>query len=90
MGRFMIQASHTPEECLDILDEYVKAGAHYLTHTEWGCDENVHTGWIVVEAESDAEARLMVPPIIRNKALLVRLTTYSPEQIKKFHEKYGT
>ncbi len=45
-----------------------------------------HTAWIIVEAESDAEARLMVPPVIRDTALLVKLNRFTPEQIMELHK----
>lgn len=42
----------------------------------------VHTAWLLVEAGSEAEARLMVPPAIRNTASLVKITKFTPEQIR--------
>ncbi len=86
MTRYLIQAAHEPEECVKMLHSYLQAGAHYLTHAEWGCEENVHQAWIIIEAESDAAARLMVPPVIRNSALVVRLNRFTPDQIRAFHE----
>jgi hypothetical protein len=84
----MIQASHdpTPAACLRMLDEFLRAGAHYLTHADWGCMDGHHAAWITVEADSDAEARLMVPPVIRNTALLVKLNRFTPEQIRGMHK----
>jgi hypothetical protein len=86
MPRFVIQAEHTPEDCVKVLDAILRAGAHYLTNTDWGCEDGVHTAWIIVEAESHQEARLMVPPVLRNRALLVALNKFSPDQIRAFHE----
>lgn len=28
----------------------------------------VHTGWAIIEAENEAEARLAVPPLVRGQA----------------------
>ena len=88
MLRYMIQASHdpAPDACMQLLDAFLQAGAHYLTNAEWGCEAGEHTAWIIVEADSDDEARLMVPPNIRNTALLVRLNRFTPEQIRQFHQ----
>ncbi|HXG36115.1 MAG TPA: hypothetical protein VNL15_04030 [Dehalococcoidia bacterium] len=86
MARYMIEASHTPEDCVRVLDLYLRAGAHYLTHAEWGCEDGVHTAWIIVDAETPDEARLRVPPVIRNTASLVKLCKFAPEQIRAFHE----
>jgi hypothetical protein len=86
VARYIIEDTHEVEDCLKLLDAFMQAGAHYLTKAEWGCEAGDHTAWIVVEAESDAEARNMVPPIIRSRARLVRLNRFTPEQIRGFHE----
>jgi len=85
MVRYIIEASHdpTPAACLRLLDAFAKAGSSYLTHTDWGCLAGVHKAWIIVEAENDDDARLMVPPVIRGSALLVRLNKFTPEQIRE-------
>ncbi len=88
MARYMIEALHDPTQaaCLRLLDAFAKAGAHYLTHTDWGCRAGVHKAWIVVEAESDDDARLMVPPVIRESAILVKLNKFTPDEIRElFH-----
>jgi hypothetical protein len=84
----MIQASHdpAPAACLRMLNAFLQAGAHYLTHAEWGCMAGEHTAWIIIEAENDAMARLMVPPVVRSTARLVKLNTFTPEQIKAMHQ----
>ncbi len=69
-----------------MLDAFLRAGAHYLTNAEWGCMEGEHTAWIIVEADNDGQARHMVPPVIRNTALLVKLNKFTPEQIRELHE----
>jgi len=86
MARYIIQDSHEVEDCLKILDAFMRAGAHYLTNAEWGCEDGEHTAWIVVEAASEDEARHMMPPVIRNRARLVRLNRFTPDQIRAFHE----
>lgn len=86
MAKYIIEDTHETEDCLRLLDAFLHAGAHYLTNAEWGCEDGDHTAWILVEAESDEEARNMVPPVIRNRARLVRLNRFTPEQIRAFHE----
>ena len=88
MTRYIIQASHepSPAACLRMLDAFLQAGAHYLMNADWGCMAGEHQSWIIVEANNDAEARLMVPPVIRNTALLVKLNRFTPEQIRAMHQ----
>ena len=85
MHKYLIEDSHEPShlECVQALDAFLQAGAHDLTNAEWGCRAGVHTAWIIVEAENDAEARLMVPPVIRKSAKLVRVNRFTPEEIRE-------
>jgi hypothetical protein len=85
MAKYLIHAAHEPAECQKLLDSYLQAGAHYLTHAEWGCKVGVHEEWLIVEAEDDASAILMVPPILRNHAELIRLHQFTPDEIRAMH-----
>lgn len=86
MPRYIIEATHdsNPAACLRMLDAFLQAGAHYLTNAEWGCKAGEHKAWIIVEASNDAEARLMVPPVIRNTAKVVQLNRFTPEEVRQF------
>ena len=85
MNRYLVESPHTKEDCLKVLDMFVAYG--HITHFEFGCDVGVHSGWVIIEAKNENEALLSVPPMIRNKAKVVRLVKYSPEQIQEFHKK---
>ncbi len=89
MQRYLIHHNHepVPAACLRMLDAFLQAGAHYLTNAEWGCMAGEHSTWLIVEAENDAQARLMVPPVIRHSAQVVKLNKFSPEQIRELAKK---
>ena len=86
MPQYMIEATHTPEECLRTIDAVMLAGAHVLVNSLWGCPNGDHTAWIVVETNTDAEAHQIVPPALRNKAKVVKLTKFTPEQVRAMHQ----
>jgi hypothetical protein len=56
-----------------MLDAFVKAGSHYMTRAEWGCLDDDHRSWAIVEAMDDAQAHFMVPPVLRPNAKVIRL-----------------
>ncbi len=89
MARYIIEASHeglTHRECVRLLKAFAQGGAHWLAKTEFGCEEGVHKSWIIVEADNDADARLLAPPVIRNRALVVKLKRYTAEEISAMHD----
>jgi hypothetical protein len=74
MERFVIESPHPIEQCDQVLKDLYAAG--YLNHFEWGCKDNDHTGWAIVEAESTEDARQIVPWYLREKARIVRLVKF--------------
>jgi len=83
MTSYLIISPHTPEECLKCLDHVLAAG--YLTHFKWACPEGEHTGYVVLEAENKTEALLAVPTFVRDKARVIELTQFDPEQVRAMH-----
>ncbi len=83
---YLIESPHTKEECLQALDGALARGPRFLAQFDWGCMAGDHTAWATVEAKSEAEAREMVPPIVRGKARIVPVSKFTPEQIQSFHK----
>ncbi|MBI3163843.1 MAG: hypothetical protein HYZ24_04110 [Chloroflexi bacterium] len=74
MNRYIIESAHPIEKCDQVLHDLFAAG--YLHHFEWGCKDNDHTGWAIVEAESLEDAKQIVPWYLRDKARVVRLVKF--------------
>ena len=86
MSRYLIESSHTPDECLRNLDEVVAKGPDYLARFDFGCHAGIHTGWAVVEAGNESAARGTLPAFTRDKARIVSVEKETPENIRKYHE----
>lgn len=87
MNRYLIESKHTKDDCLHALTLVAAHG--YITHFDWGCKVGEHTGWAIIEADSEQEALLAVPSLTRNKARAILLTKYTPDDIKLLHDKSG-
>lgn len=85
MPQFLIESPHQSQDCLAILDQVLAAG--YLTHFSWGCMAGEHCGWVILEAESEKEARMVVPSLVRDKARIVQLYVFNADEVKKLHQK---
>lgn len=83
MERFMIESPHSVEDCDQVVRDLHAAG--YLHHFEWGCKENEHTAWAIVDAENIEHAKQIVPWYVRDKARIVRLVKFeiADEEHKK-------
>ncbi len=87
MDKYHIESPHTPEECLRALDEILAKGGDVLGKYEWGCMAGDHTGYCVVEAGNESEARKTIPTFLEGKARIVKLNKFTPDQIRSFHKK---
>jgi hypothetical protein len=74
MNRYLIESPHTAENCDQAIRDLHAAG--YLHCFEWGCKDDDHTGWAMVEAESVEHARQIVPWYLRDNARIVRLVRF--------------
>ncbi len=84
MEQFLIETSHREEHCLDVVQLINAQG--YLAHFDWGCPRGVHTGWAVIAAESEAEARLVLPPLVRGEARVVRVSKFDGAMLAQMHK----
>jgi hypothetical protein len=86
MDRYLVETPHTAQDCKMLIDQIYAMG--YLYHFDWGCMDGVHCGWAIVEAESEADARLSVPPMVRNKARVIKLYKFDgdPKIVHQMHE----
>lgn len=80
MDRYIVLSSHTAEDCRKAVKYFREYHAGFLTHFEWGCRDNDHTAYAMLEAENHEQARMAVPPLFRNKTRVVRLTTFDPKK----------
>jgi hypothetical protein len=87
MERYLIITSHTPEQCLKALDEFEAMSPMLLAKTDWGCMAGDHTGYTIVQAQSEDAARQMLPEDVRMQAKVIRLNKFTAEQIRQFHTK---
>jgi hypothetical protein len=78
---YLIEARHSPDECVQAMDEALARGPRFLAQFDWGCVAGEHTGWATVEADNESAARDMVPAVVRNKARIVRVDKVTPDHI---------
>ena len=74
MDRYLIETPHTARDCKMLVEQVYAMG--YLHNFDWGCEVGVHNGWAIIEAESEAQARLAVPSLVRRKARVIKLSKF--------------
>jgi hypothetical protein len=91
MNRYLIEVDHPaePKACIEAVRRIVEAGSHFTTHAEFGCYDDVHTGWVIVEAEGRDEARMVLPAADRPQARVVLLTRFTVEELDALLAHHG-
>lgn len=79
MHRFMVISGHTAEDCRQAVRYFAEFHAGYIRHFEWGCKDNDHNAYAIIEADSHEEAMMSVPPLLRHEARVIRLTYFKPD-----------
>lgn len=87
MDRYIVISRHTAEDCLLAIKYFKEYHANYLTHFEWGCYDNDHTAYAIIEADSHEQATLSVPPLLREKSRVIKLNTFDLKAKDMIHEK---
>jgi hypothetical protein len=78
MDRYLVISEHTAEECRMATKHFAQYHASFMTHFEWGCLDNDHHAYNIIEANSHEEALMAVPPLFRDKAKAIKLTYFKP------------
>jgi len=84
MPRYLIEFSHSSEYegCVRALDAIMGHGSHLITNAEWGCEDGIHTGWLIAELDSREEALQIVPPQYRADTRVIQLRRWSRDEIE--------
>ncbi len=85
MARFLIELEHeaTVEACEKAIEILLSTGSHFLTNAEWGCKDEEHKCWIIVDVNSTEEARAILPPVYRNEAKIIKLNRYTLDDLNE-------
>jgi hypothetical protein len=80
LDRYIVISEHTAEECRQAVKYFAEFHASFITHFEWGCTDNDHHAYATIEANSHEEAMLVVPPLFRHKARVIKLVRFYPRK----------
>jgi hypothetical protein len=88
MARFLIQSTHTPEQCLAALDELVAMGPGQIDKWDLACavgDHSNHVCYTILEAPDANAARGMVPSSTRASAQITEVGKVTEAQVQSYH-----
>jgi hypothetical protein len=84
VDRYLIETPHTASECLILIKLINVQG--YLWNFDWGCEAGMHSGWAIIAAETEVQARLAVPPLVRRRARITKLNKFDARTIEAYEK----
>jgi hypothetical protein len=88
MARFMIEVTHEDnlDACNSVKTAFYRTGSHFLTHAEFGCPDEVHKAWLIVEVDSKEEAEFIIPSAFRQHSQIIQLERMDPSDMEDMIE----
>lgn len=86
MTQFIVESKHKPEDCLDALDEIVAYDPKLMDKFLWGCKSGEHTGWAMLEGESEADIMNMLPESMRRDSRIIQVGHFTVAQLEEAHK----
>ncbi len=85
MARYLIELEHeaSEEACSTAIQTLLSTGSHFLTNAEWGCKDEEHRCWVIVDVDKRDDALTILPPIYRREAKIIKLKRYALEDFNK-------
>ena len=79
MPRYLIEVQHEnrKRECVRAIEVFKRTGSHFLTNADWGCSDDVHKAFIIIEVDSKDDAMMVVPPSFRKEAKVITLQKFA-------------
>ena len=90
MARFLIEVPHGEEtvECARAVQVFLETGSHFLTNADWGCEDGEHKAWLLVDVENKNDALRIIPPVFRQQAKVVKLSTFTQQDVDRVLHKH--
>ena len=91
MSKYLIEVVHEngAEACILAAELFLNSGSHFLTQADWGCLDGDHRAWAIVEVDTREQARGILPTALRPKAKVIKLNSFTPEQLNQMRLKHG-
>ncbi|MCJ7566104.1 MAG: hypothetical protein MUO58_01000 [Anaerolineales bacterium] len=91
MSRFLIEVPHEnkKEACERAVQVFLESGSHFVTNADWGCHDDEHKAWFVVDLDNKEEARAILPPHFRQDAKIIALEKFTMDDLEGTMEQHN-
>lgn len=86
MANYLIEAPHDKNEkaCLTAIRVFMESGSHFLANASWGCRDNEHKAWLIVDVDTREQAIQILPPLYRKNAKITQLFQVTRKDLEHY------
>lgn len=90
MADFLIEVPHegTKKACMQAMDIFAKSGSHFLANASWGCSDNEHKAWLIIDVDSKDQAKQVLPLIYRKDAKITKLFKIPRSEFEYYNKEH--
>jgi hypothetical protein len=85
---YLVSIPHTPEQCLNMMDDMKGKGDAFLSKFEFGCMDGDHTAYAFIDGTSPDNVRKMLPENEQKAAKITKVSKMTAAQIEKIHKEH--
>jgi hypothetical protein len=88
MANYLIEISHDENKmaCMKAMQVFIDSGSHLLANADWGCEDNEHKAWMLVDTDTKDQALQVIPPLYRHNAKIIKLIKLSKEEVDYYRK----
>ena len=86
MTDFLIEVPHGDDKisCIKAMQVFVNSGSHFLANADWGCADNEHKAWMIVNVANKEVALQIVPPLYRHDTKITKLFKMNRKEVEYY------
>ena len=90
MAKYLIEVPHDPNAgaCARAVQSFILTGSHFLANADWGCHDGEHKAWMIIDVDTRADARSILPPNFRPEAKIVKLDRFTLKDVDDVVEEH--
>lgn len=90
MANFLIEVPHDEDKsaCMKAIQIFVESGSHFLANADWGCSDNEHKAWLIVDVDTREQALQILPPLYRRQAKITKLFKVTREEVEEYRKEH--
>jgi hypothetical protein len=90
MANYLVEVPHGENRvsCMQAIQIFLETGSHFLAKADWGCSDDEHKAWMIVDVETKEQAMQIVPSRYRHNTKITELFKITREEVEYYAKEH--